>query len=262
MKKLILVLILLISIVSQSFSIISKHARAESKSLNNSNLISQNIINTGTKNQTCKCNKNSNQLATSALPSSQLTSISAIGGEGILDQIIEKVDADYVSGNSIYSSEDFEMTEAFMGIYPGAAGIFIPLKENPNSNVEKKILMFGYNTTTQQLGDYVIMDFTRANEETTAFNMTVKTLANDNITAFNVDQDSMATTFIYGGDVEATGYWERVQNCVKNNWKYIPTWAKWACSSACGGCLFASPYACGACIGCVGGYLIGCLAKS
>lgn len=46
------------------------------------------------------------------------------------------------------------------------------------------------------------------------------------------------------------GYWEDVQRCIKNNWKTMPQWAKWACEGACGGCL-----------GCLAGYAIGCAAS-
>lgn len=46
------------------------------------------------------------------------------------------------------------------------------------------------------------------------------------------------------------GYWDDVQDCIKNSWKTLPEWAKWACNGACGGCL-----------GCLAGYAIGCAAS-
>jgi hypothetical protein len=98
---------------------------------------------------------------------------------------------------------------------------------------------------------------------------TIKTLDDEKVATATIDVNSgKATDIKYYEDEEETaliqkntanaGYWDRVQDCIENSWKTLPDWVKWICGSACGGCVFANPYACGGCAGCLAGYGIGC----
>ncbi|KAF0993797.1 putative immunity/bacteriocin fusion bifunctional protein [Geobacillus sp. TFV-3] len=170
---------------------------------------------------------------------------------------------------SKFKNNDFEWRESIKVDYQnGISVVMIPSKDNPKYNDQKAYLVVGVDGKQDQLTDPTYIELKKVNDKFMLY--TIKTLDDVKIVTATINMaDGMVTNvefyeenhLIQSNEVKA-GYWDRVQECIKNNWKTFPSWAKFACESACGGCLFASPYACGACLGCLGGYAIGCALAS
>ncbi|WP_163070996.1 hypothetical protein [Priestia flexa] len=169
-------------------------------------------------------------------------------------------------GLSIYGVSDFAWNETVMSDYENAPSvIFVPLKSNPNYGDKKQYMVVGYNKESKELHKPTFLDIEKTKSKD--FEFTVGTIDGTDVVNVEVDAETQKakkvnfldndTAFIKQ-DTAAAGYWQDVQKCLKSRYKQMPSWAQKVCEAACGGCLFASLYACGACLGCLGGYAAGC----
>lgn len=167
--------------------------------------------------------------------------------EQILDKVKKQLTDLKQNKLSIYSTADFEWKEAVKVDYKEnkTSAIIIPSKENPKSNDTKQYLTVGFNESESKFADPTFLDLNSKDGK---------------LNQMKWFTDGKSESILKENNAKA-GYWEDVQRCIKNNWKTMPQWAKWAWEGACGGCLFASPYACGDCLGCLAGYAIGCAAS-
>jgi hypothetical protein len=167
---------------------------------------------------------------------------------------------------SIYGVNDFEWNESVISDYENAPSvIYIPLKTNPNNDNKKGYMVVGYNKATGELHPPTLMNLDKKTD--TKFDFTVGTLDGTNVARVTINTESQQAekveiltdkTALIQQNKASAGYWQDVQDCLEDRYYDLPSWAQWACKAACGGCLFANPYACGACLGCLSGYAIGC----
>ncbi|TCP18032.1 hypothetical protein EV207_17311 [Scopulibacillus darangshiensis] len=191
----------------------------------------------------------------------------------VLKQLKKQVNSWYKGGKtSIYKKSDFNWNEAEKYDYvSGKNGLSVPLKANKKSDDQKIFMFIGYNDQTKEIGDTVIMEW-KTKDNGVNNEMTIKTMDGKAIAGLKVNAKTKDVQKIeYGNKIEKAtagmiqkdtahaSYWSDVKDCVKNNWKHMPSWAKWACGAGCGSCMFGTLPACGACVGCGGGYLAACL---
>ncbi|WP_242473686.1 hypothetical protein [Bacillus cereus] len=115
---------------------------------------------------------------------------------------------------SIYSTADFEWKEAVKVDYKEnkTSAIIIPSKENPKSNDTKQYLTVGFNESESKFADPTFLDLNSKDGK---------------LNQMKLFTDGKSESILKENNAKA-GYWEDVQRCIKNNWKTMPQWAKWA----------------------------------
>ena len=71
----------------------------------------------------------------------------------------------------------------------------------------------------------------------------------------------LANNNVQKEQMNTSSYWRYrwcVRNCLANLFPRLPWWIKITCQAALGACFGAKPVGCGAAIGCLGGYALGC----
>jgi hypothetical protein len=134
--------------------------------------------------------------------------------EQILDKIKKQLTDLKQNKLSIYSTADFEWKEAVKVDYKEnkTSAIIIPSKENPKSNDTKQYLTVGFNESESKFADPTFLDLNSKDGK---------------LNQMKLFTDGKSESILKENNAKA-GYWEDVQRCIKNNWKTMPQWAKWA----------------------------------